>query len=353
MMQNHLLALLIVILHVSGFIAFGQDESTEQSVPSPTPVYSESTLYVPRKFPKESRKVKDPKSSARSPSAKSLAVPVTVIDRAGDFVRGLTKDDFEVYVDDQQKEIVGFKSDDEPINMIFLIDVSPSTEYSIADVRKFLTGTLDKLRPEDRISVIRFDRQTKLLQELTTDRNGVLKAIKKLEFGDGTSLYEAVGIVSKNYLNSLDTAAGVVLFTDGVDTTSSRRIDYARSLLLAQQSTLSFHPLYIDTFQQAELSYRNARNRTGLHLNGLGRLAKKDYDIGQEYLEDLLNLTGGLLFLYPEHGSTIDLPNVLRRKYSLIVNVNNSDKTKLHQIKVRVRKPGLTIASKRTFAFAD
>jgi VWFA-related protein len=386
-MFNRRVAFSIILMHVSGLILWGQDAPVPQPAALQSGTYSESSLFVPKDQtpPKRSKKPKkakdaDPKiaedtdkdsepelSPSPIPEATTLAVPVSVYDASAKAVRGLTKDDFEVYLDDQRQEIVGFRGDDEPLYVVFLIDISPSTQFTIADIQKFFIASLKTLRLDDKVAVIRFDEHIKLGQDFTTDRLASIKAIEQLEFGDGTSLYEAVGTVSKLSLDFLNKPVSVVLFTDGVDTTS-RKVGFARSLLRAQQSNMTFYPLYVDSSKQMYgkipggsktmddiLAAIMSQSRG--HVIGRRSLkhdSQAEYDLGRAYLADLTNATGGREFQFPKEASDIDLSQVMRQRYSLLINISNPTRaSKMHHIKVRVTKPKLSVIPKRTFAIGD
>src|SRR6185295_7959657 len=53
-----------------------------------------------------------------------LIVPVTVEDKDGNLISGLTKDDFELYVEGVPQEITYFSSDPVPLSVAILIDKS-------------------------------------------------------------------------------------------------------------------------------------------------------------------------------------------------------------------------------------
>src|SRR4249920_992495 len=53
-----------------------------------------------------------------------VIVPVTVEDKDGNLVSGLTKDDFELYVEGVRQEITYFSSDPVPLSVAILIDKS-------------------------------------------------------------------------------------------------------------------------------------------------------------------------------------------------------------------------------------
>src|SRR5690606_5024926 len=109
--------------------------------------------------------------------------------------------------------------------VVLMIDVSPSTQFRIDEIQNAAITFVDQLRPNDRVMVIAFDDTVRVLSQPTNNRAQLRNAIRMAEFGDGTSLYEAVDNALNRQLARIEGRKAVVLFTDGVDTTS-RRANY-------------------------------------------------------------------------------------------------------------------------------
>src|SRR5215210_7740558 len=99
--------------------------------------YSESSAYKPRpaeKPKKERKKKSDDKGEVIVQPVASMTgditvtIPVAVLDRSGSAIAGLTKDDVTVFVDDIEIPIIAFGQDKEPLNVILVMDSSPSAK---------------------------------------------------------------------------------------------------------------------------------------------------------------------------------------------------------------------------------
>ena len=86
-----------------------------------------------------------------------------------------------------------------------------------------------------------------VLTDATKDREKIFKAIKKADFGNGTSLYNAVDETLRKQLAKIPGRKAVVLFTDGVDTTS-RKNSYDSTLNYAEESDTLIFPIYYNTY---------------------------------------------------------------------------------------------------------
>ena len=94
--------------------------------------------------------------------------------------------------------------------------------------------------------VISFDQYVHVLSPPTNNRNQLRNAIRNVAFGDGTSLYEAVEETINNHLKRIEGRKAVVLFTDGVDTTS-RRATYEGTLRDTEEIDALFYTIRYDT----------------------------------------------------------------------------------------------------------
>ena len=121
-----------------------------------------------------------------------VTMPVSVLDRDGRFISGLTQKDFQIFENGVQQKVEYFQSVEQPFTVVLLIDVSPSTRYQIDEIQNAAISFVNQLRPNDKVMVISFDDQIHILTNPTNDRYQLRSAIRQTEFGDGTSLYEAV-----------------------------------------------------------------------------------------------------------------------------------------------------------------
>src|ERR1041384_6069223 len=94
--------------------------------------------------------------------------------------------------------------------------------------------------------VVSFNDDIKILSEFTTDRSRLRRAIERASTDDGTRLYDAVDMVINQQLSRIQGRKAIVLFTDGVDTTS-RRASYQSNVMDAQELDALIYPVQYDT----------------------------------------------------------------------------------------------------------
>lgn len=277
-----------------------------------------------------------------------VTIPVSVFDRNGLYISNLRQNNFKIFEDGREQEIAYFGASDKPFTVVLLIDVSPSTAYQIDEIHTAAAAFVNQLKPQDQVMVIEFDGKVKVLTEATGDRQRIYKAINKAEFGNGTSIYEAVEISLSKHLNKISGRKAIVLFTDGVDT-MSRKANYDSSLNLAEESDSLIFPIYYNTFRD------NAALTDFPSLTLGSGVTAAEYALGKKYLDELASYTGGRVFR-PEAtpgGLTAAFEGIaeeLRRQYSIgYVPSEDGKRGQRKQIKVRVNRPNLVLRSRDSY----
>src|SRR6185436_16425442 len=83
--------------------------------------------------------------------------------------------------------------------------------------------------------------------DFTSDRGRLRGAIRQTRPGDGTKLYDAVDLVMNQQLSRVSGRKAIVLFTDGVFTTS-RHASYSSNLRDAEELDALVYPVQYDTY---------------------------------------------------------------------------------------------------------
>ena len=175
-----------------------------------------------------------------------ITIPVSVMDRDGRYVPNLQKEEFRIWEDGIEQEVAFFQSVDKPFSVVLMIDTSPSTQFRLEDIQDAAISFVNQLRPDDKVMVVSFNDDIKVLSEFTTDRSKLRRAIERSKTDDGTRLYDAVDMVINQQLSRVQGRKAIVLFTDGVDTTS-RRADYQSNVMDAQELDALIYPVQYDT----------------------------------------------------------------------------------------------------------
>ncbi len=200
--------------------------------------------------------------------------------------------------------------------------------------------------------VIEFDGNIHVLTELTSERPRIYKAINKADFGYGTSLYDAVDFSLRKRLSQVSGRKAIVLFTDGVDTTSSKA-GYDTTLAMAEEADSLIFPIYYNTFWDNNSGIGSPFPGGGI-LNPVGT-RPQDYALGKKYLDELADYTGGRVFR-PEAtpgGLTVAFEGIaeeLRRQYNIgYIPAETGVPGQRKQIKVRVNRPNLVLRARDSY----
>lgn len=298
------------------------------------------------------------------------SVPVRVMDKKGRFVGGLAKEDFRVFEDGIEREIAHFSNENAPFTVALVLDMSYSTTFKIAEIQSAAIAFIDQLRPDDKVMVVSFDEEVHMLCEATSDRKAIYRAIRSTKIATGTSLYEAVDLVINNRLRSIEGRKAIILFTDGVDTTSRRSHDRA-NLNDAMELDALIYPVRYDTFADVQAM----KNKSILVSNpiplpgstpapfpvppilgtpGSQGTTAEEYKRAEEYLDQLAVRTGGRMYQATTLVNLTDayskIASELREFYS-IGFYPNEDRVagKTTSVKVRVNQPGLVVRARETY----
>lgn len=186
-----------------------------------------------------------------SVDTKLVTVPVRVIDRKNRFIGGLKKENFSIFEDNIQQELGYFSNESQPFTVALVLDMSYSTTFKIEEIQNAAIAFIDQLRPDDHVTVISFDEEVHTLCEPTADRKKIYAAIRSTRIATGTSLYEAVDQTMNSQMRSVQGRKAIVLFTDGVDTTSrtSHDLDNLRDAL---ELDALIYPIRYDTYADVQ-----------------------------------------------------------------------------------------------------
>lgn len=349
-----------------------KDENTGYSESKPLPKRSVLPLPSLRNVPKNDSKtnsqtaqkdaetVSDAEDETIKIETNLITIPVSVFDRNGLYIPNLSKENFKIFEDGVEQQIEYFATTEQPFTVVLLLDTSPSTEFKIGEIQEAAIAFVRQLKPQDRVMVIEFDANVHVLTEATTDRNLIFKGIRKADFGNGTSLYDAVDFSLRKRLNKIEGRKAIVLFTDGVDTTSTK-VGYDSSLREAEEADATIFPIYYNTF------FDNRGGTGGIFQpfppifgrGGAAGTSRQEYALGRQYLKDLADSTGGRVFNADNSpgGLTRTFESIaeeLRRQYSIGYIPENPGQTgQRKQIKVRVNRPNLVIRARDSYIVGE
>lgn len=269
-----------------------------------------------------------------------VTLPVTVKDARNAPIGDLERDDFTILEEGEPREVAVFeRRTNRPLSVALLVDASLSTaielRYERESASRFLQGLLGPDSHEgDRAAVYSFSYDIEELSGYTRDLRGLEKALQRVRPETGTSVYDAVDVVSR-VLARREGRRVIIMVTDGGDTTS--RVRFADALRAAHAAEAAIYPLIVLPIRSDA-----GRNRGGEHA-----------------LITLARNTGGETFV--QH-SAADLDKAfgeilrtLRTQYLLGFyprDSRSSSEERFRGVSVKVSRAGATVQSRSGY-FAD
>ncbi len=304
-----------------------------------------------------------------------VSFPVRVTDRKGRFVTGLQKENFKIFEDGKEQVIEFFNNEQQPFTVALVLDMSYSSTFKIDEIQRAAIDFIDQLRKDDRVMVISFDEEVHVLSEPTSDRQKLYAAIMKTKLGSGTSLYYAINFVVNQRFRKISGRKAIVLFSDGVDTTSTS-ISAIQNLRDVQEIDTLIYPIHYDTFADVQ----RMKNQTvivpptqpnpiptstpnpfpfPIPTGGIGTpssqgTSAEDYRRAEVYLNDLANRTGGRFY---EASTTGNLSRAfssiaaeLREFYGLGYSLpEGAEEGAKRRIKVEVDREKVTVKARESY----
>lgn len=150
---------------------------------------------------------------------------LSVIDRnTNRGLAGLTQSDFRLFENGAPQQILQFDSSSAPFDLLLVIDLSGSTRDVLKLIRAAALRFVDAARPSDRIGVITFAGQARLVSPLTLDRQTLHERISVMDTASGdTKLYDALDFaLSESERNAKSRRrTALIVMSDGLDASMS------------------------------------------------------------------------------------------------------------------------------------
>jgi len=148
-----------------------------------------------------------------------VSVPATVLDGQGRLVPNLEQDEFTILDNGKPQPITFFQNETQPFTVVVMLDYSASMTSSLDLLRAAAEQFLLRMLPQDKGQVGAFSDKIEFSGEFTNDRDDLISALRDLQFGNPTRLWDAVD-QSIDMLKPVDGRKVVLVFTDGDDTYS-------------------------------------------------------------------------------------------------------------------------------------
>ncbi len=319
-----------------------------------------------------------------STDVKVVNILVTVRDKQGGIVSDLAKDDFALSEEGHPQTIRYFtRETDLPLTLGLLVDTSLSQRRVLGEEKDASRRFVEKVLREDRDQtfLIHFDHDTELLQDLTSSRAKLERALDDVELPDdgrpqlrnggggypssgggvggypsgrrrsnqpGTTLYDAVLLASDELMRKRKGRKALILLTDGVDNGS--KVTLRDSIESAQRADTLVYSIWFTGEEQQQSQPFGGGGFGGRRRGGYPSPMQTQRPDGKKILQQLSRETGGGFFEVSKKMS-IDqiydrIEEELRNQYSLGFTPDKTDSVGFRRLAVTVKRSGMIVQTR-------
>ena len=273
---------------------------------------------------------------------------VSVTNRSGQALANLKKEDFELAENGQQQQIEFFQAQSAPFNMVLVLDLSGSIKDKLDVVKSAALRFVDVLGPQDKVAVVSFTHEIRVVSQLTSDRNELKRRIKNIEKPEGgTAFYETMWFTLADTLRGTrGQRNAVVVMTDGVDSSLDRynpaptRVTFEQLARRLEEADAMIFPVYLDT------EYEEVFER--------GNSTSEAYSVARDQLERIAELTGGQMFKAEKvndlSGVYKQVAAAIRTVYSVGYYPTNTERDgTFRRVRVNVNRSDAAVRTRRGY----
>jgi Ca-activated chloride channel homolog len=278
----------------------------------------------------------------------------SVVTKREKLVTDLNKEDFKVFDDNAQQEILSFS---QPTDLPLRIGMVLDTSNSIRERLKFeQDAAIDFIfnalrRGRDQAFLMTFDDGPEIIKEFTGDSGELRDTILKQRAGGGTALYDAIYTASEQLLNKSPLPPGpnpdvrrvLVVISDGDDNSSNR--SRGAAIEMAQRAGVIIYAISTSTQWVSVDDEKDPAKRIN---------RKYEKGEGDHVLEQLAGETGGRAFFpfrVDDLGqSFLDIGDELRHQYALAYSPpGRVADGKYHTIRIQVDRKDVIIRARKGY----
>jgi Ca-activated chloride channel family protein len=249
-----------------------------------------------------------------------VLVPVTVTDESNRIVTGLDQQNFQLYEDKRPQPIKHFWSEDTPVSVGIVLDMSGSMKTKIERARDAVMALLKASNPQDEFFLTTFADKPTLLHDFTSNVEEIEDQLLTMAPKGRTSLLDAIVMSVNNMKSARYQRRALVIISDGGDN-RSRYTEREVKSMIDEQDVLVYSMGVFDSDRETV-----------------------EEQLGPELLEEISSVTGASSYTLdnPE-----DLPvaakhiaNELRNQYMLGYSPDTCRRDgKWRKIKVKLALP--------------
>lgn len=160
-----------------------------------------------------------------------VLVPVTITDPMNRLVTGLERENFSVFEGDRRQEIRHFSSEDAPVSLGVIFDVSGSMGDKIEKSREAVVEFFKTANPQDEFFMVTFSDKPEMLADFTSSIEDIQgKLIYTIPKGK-TALLDAIYVGLNKMQKAVHQKKALLIISDGGDNNSRYTENEIKSLV--------------------------------------------------------------------------------------------------------------------------
>ena len=177
------------------------------------------TPRIRGKNPETADSVVDRRANIRIDTTLVL-IPVAVTDPMGRFVTGLDKENFKLFEDKVEQEILQFSSEDAPLSVGIVFDTSGSMGSKLAKSRKAVTQFHEDRQSGGRVFLIQFNDRPEMVVPFTPDTEEIQNRLTFTQAKGRTALLDGVYMAMNQMKKARNPRKAILIISDGGDNSS-------------------------------------------------------------------------------------------------------------------------------------
>jgi VWFA-related protein len=292
-----------------------------------------------------------------------VIVPVTVKNRDGVLMGDLRRDEFRVYCDNVEQQIVFFTSDPFPLSAVVLLDNNLSIK-SAEQVQKSITAISAGFGPLDEVALVTYDQFPNTVADFSFNNDQLYTKLKRLDLAyrypgppSGGPLTSGATVNGRSAETGLPTPQGVKQETETTDLDDAM---YAAGEMLKGRGRDRRKIVFLISDGNNSRSNTHSLDQT-LQLLLNADVSVYSISVGHAFLqkqstrlEKYATTTGGDTFYAGKDRGLENLYSSVteqaRNQYTLTFGPQDTDHTRdFHTIEVRVRRPDLDVTARQGY----
>lgn len=249
-----------------------------------------------------------------------VLVPVTITDNMDRIITGLAKDNFQVFDGKNRQDIRHFSSEDTPVSLGIIFDMSGSMASKLDRAREAVVEFCKSANPQDEFFMIAFSDRPQLVADFTDRAEDIQNKMILASTKGRTALLDSIYMGIEKMRQAKHQKKALLIISDGGDNRSRYTEGEVKSMVKEADVMIYAIGIYDHYF------------------------ATTEEKMGPELLSEITQVTGGRAFTVDNPNSLPDVTSKigmqLRNQYVLGYRPEKTPHDgKWHKIKVKIRLP--------------